>query len=128
MITPTIGRVVWVFRPFVTNDVLQAEAAFVVYVWNDRLINVAGFDHDGNPFALTSLPLVQDDEPKPEGNFAAWMPYQKGQAAKQDAAAAADMVVRPADPVPVDPVPPAPGADNRSDEQRAHDATRPYRQ
>jgi hypothetical protein len=85
MIKPTIGRVVWVFRPLHTNDINQAEPAFVCYVWNDRMINVAGFDHNGQPFALTSLQLVQDDEPKPEGNFAAWMPYQKAQAAATDA-------------------------------------------
>lgn len=85
MITPTIGRVVWVVRPRETTDIQQAEAALIAYVWNDHLINVAGFDHNGNPFRLGSLRLVQDDEPKPEGNFACWMPYQKGQAAKEAA-------------------------------------------
>jgi hypothetical protein len=85
VITPTVGRVVWVFRPNDTNDPKQPEAALIAYVWGDRLINVAGFDHSGQPFALTSLPLVQPDEPKPEGNYAAWMPFQKGQAAKTEA-------------------------------------------
>lgn len=84
IITPTVGRVVWVFRPYDTKDATQPEAALVTYVWDDRLINVAGFDHDGKLFALTSLVLVQPDEPKPEGNFAVWMPYQKGQAAKTE--------------------------------------------
>jgi hypothetical protein len=84
MIKPTVGRVVWVFRPNHTNDPTQPEAALIAYVWNDRLINVGGVDHSGAPFALACLPLVQDDEPKPEGNFAAWMPYQKGQAAKTE--------------------------------------------
>jgi len=37
---------------------------------------------------LTSLHSLQDNEPKPEGNFACWMPYQKGQAAKTEAAEA----------------------------------------
>ena len=85
MIIPTIGRVVWVIRPKETTDIQQPEAGLVVYVWNDHLINVAGFDHNGKPFKLPSLALVQDDEAKPEGNFACWMPYQKGQAAKTDA-------------------------------------------
>jgi hypothetical protein len=85
VITPTVGRVVWVFRPNDTNDPKQPEAALISYVWHDRMVNVAGFDHNGYPFGLTSLPLVQGDEPKPEGNFAAWMPFQKGQAAKTEA-------------------------------------------
>jgi hypothetical protein len=87
MISPTIGRVVWIVRPFDTTDIKQPEVGLVTYVWSDHLINVAGFDHNGKPFVLTSLYLVQDDEPKPEGNFACWMPYQKGQAAKADVTA-----------------------------------------
>lgn len=85
MISPTVGRVVWVIRPRETTDIEQPEAAFVTYVHSDRMINVAGFDHNGNPFKMTSLTLVQDDDPKPEWEFACWMPYQKGQAAKHEA-------------------------------------------
>lgn len=85
MITPTIGRVVWVIRPLETLDIKQPEVGLVTYVHGDRCINVAGFNGNGIPFTLTSLALVQDDEPKPEGNFACWMPYQKGQAAKTEA-------------------------------------------
>jgi hypothetical protein len=83
-IQPTVGRVVWVIRPRDTDDVNQPEAALVTYVHgtDGRHINVAGFDHQGNPFKRTSLHLVQDGEAKPEGDFAAWMPYQVGQAAK----------------------------------------------
>lgn len=84
MISPTIGRVVWVVRPSETTDIKQAEVGLVTYVWHDHMINVAGFDHNGLPFVLNSLALVQDDEPKPEGNFACWMPYQKGQATKTE--------------------------------------------
>ena len=89
MITPTVGRVVWVIRPRETTDIHQPEIGLISYVWNDHMINVAGFDHDGKSFSITSLPLVQDDEPKPEGNFAVWMPFQKGQAARAEAAEAA---------------------------------------
>lgn len=89
MITPTIGRVVWVIRPLSTMDIKQPEVGLVTYVHGDRMINVAGFNANGTPFSITSLPLVQDDEPKPEGNFACWMPYQKGQAAKTEALEAA---------------------------------------
>ena len=87
MIIPTIGRVVWVIRPFETLDIKQPEVGLVTYVHGDgRYINVAGFNSNGDPFKLTSLWLVQDDEAKPEGvPFACWMPYQKGQAAKTEA-------------------------------------------
>jgi hypothetical protein len=91
IIVPTVGRVVWVIRPRDSSDIKQPEVGFVTYVYGHegRHINVAGFDHSGEPFRLTSLPLVQDGEAKPEGNFACWMPYQKGQAAKHDAEKAA---------------------------------------
>jgi hypothetical protein len=82
MIVPTVGRIVWAIRPLESLDIKQPEAAQIVYVHGDRLINVAGYNSNGVPFVLTSLPLVQDDEPKPEGNFAVWMPYQKDQALK----------------------------------------------
>lgn len=88
MIKPTIGRVVLVHRPNMTNDPSQPEAALVAYVWNDRLINVGGFTHGGSPFYAASLQLLQDDDPKPEDGtaYAEWMPFQKGQAKAQEAA------------------------------------------
>lgn len=75
MITPTIGRVVWVTRPGLSD---QKEPALISYVYGDRMINVGGFDRSGTPFCATSVPLIQDDEPAPEsGTYAEWMPYQK---------------------------------------------------
>lgn len=63
----------------------QREPALVSYVWNDRLINVGGFDANGQPFAVTSMRLLQEDDVASEGDiFAEWMPYQKGQAAKTE--------------------------------------------
>lgn len=88
MITPTIGRVIWVFRPGDSVDVKQPEVGFITYIHSDRCINVAGFNANGTPFSLTSLTLVQLEDEKPEWNFAAWMPYQKGQAAKTEQAEA----------------------------------------
>jgi len=86
-IPPTVGRVVWVIRPLDSNDLKQPEVGLITYVQEGgRYINVAGFAQDGHPFRRTSLYLVQDGEAKPEGDFACWMPFQKGQAAKQDAA------------------------------------------
>lgn len=84
MISPTIGRVVLVHRPGMSD---QREPALVSYVWNDRMINVGGFDKNGIPFFATSMKLLQDDDkPDFEGQpYAEWMPYQKGQAAKTEA-------------------------------------------
>lgn len=80
MIKPTIGRVVLVHRG--NSD--QPEPALVCYVWNDRMINVGGFNKNGEPFKETSLTLLQDDD-TPEGlgttRYAEWMPYQKAVAA-----------------------------------------------
>ena len=88
MIKPTIGRVVWLYgaNRGTVHDVREPFCAFVVHVWGDRCINVAYFDSNGQPYAETSVDLLQDDDAKPEGRpFACWMPYQKGQAAKTEA-------------------------------------------
>lgn len=95
VITPTIGRKVW----FHLNGTVQLQKpgttesgrptaidgqqfdATVVYVWNDRMVNLAVLDHYGNPFIATSVTMVQPGEPAPAvGYFAEWMPFQKGQA------------------------------------------------
>lgn len=50
------------------------------------MVNLATFDHNGNPQPKTSVPLLQDDDAKPEGGyFCSWMPYQVGQAKKHEA-------------------------------------------
>lgn len=84
MIVPTIGRIVWVYRLLATDDINQAEPALVCYVHSGgRSINVAGYDHQGKPFSLTWLHLVQEGEAKPVGNnYATWMPYQQAAAKK----------------------------------------------
>lgn len=91
IITPTVGRVV-LFRPG-SNFAGVAPSdgsplpALISRVWNDRLINIGGFDADGKPFSATSVPLIQGDETGavPGSYYAEWMPYQKGQAAKTEA-------------------------------------------
>jgi hypothetical protein len=89
MIKPTIGRQVWFWPAKVSGGVLidrgdQPMASTVVYVFNDRMVNLQILDHGGYAHAVTSVPLIQDEEPKPEGYFCEWMPYQKGQAAKTE--------------------------------------------
>jgi hypothetical protein len=89
VITPTVGRIVW-FTPSalqIAAGVSKQEqplAAIVTYVWSDHMINIAFWDSHGMPYSATSVPLIQDDEPKPDGFYCEWMPYQKGQAAKYE--------------------------------------------
>jgi hypothetical protein len=82
MITPTVGRVVW-YWPHVSARHSQPHAAIVAYVWGDNMVNLAVVDQNGTWYAATSVLLVQDDT-VPESAHAAWMPYQKGQAAKTE--------------------------------------------
>ncbi len=96
MITPTNGRIVW-YTPSRLGDVsvdcairqhdkTVPLAAIITHIWGDRMVNLVVFDSDGTTHARTSVTLLQDDDPKPEeGRFCAWMPYQKGQAAKTEA-------------------------------------------
>lgn len=96
MITPTVGRIVW-FTPstiindpfFVIHDKTKPLAAMVTHVWGDRMVNLCVFYSNGAPHPRTGVTLLQDDDQKPEtGYFCSWMPYQKGQAAKTEAAEA----------------------------------------
>ena len=58
-------------------------AALVVKVWNERMVNLAVFDANGNHHPKTSVALLQNGDVSPEdGYFCEWMPYQLGQAAK----------------------------------------------
>jgi hypothetical protein len=95
-IKPTNGRIVW-FYPAIGDPAFppitpeyRAErggyAAMVTWCHNDGTISVLAADGAGNPHGRRLLPLRQDDEPDPEGAFCEWMPYQRGQAAKHDAA------------------------------------------
>lgn len=86
MIKPTVGRVIW-YYPAGRSHTEQPNAAFITYVHSDTMINVGGFDHNGIPFASTSVLLLQDEGSygNPGGGpWACWMPYQKGQATKTE--------------------------------------------
>ena len=84
MITPTVGRVVWVRNVSPSEECL---AGVVAKIWNDELINVGVFrdNGNGNCSGFTSVRLWQGDGEPPTGIYAEWMPYQKGQAAKTEA-------------------------------------------
>ena len=89
-IEPTIGRVVWFWpRTYMATDSGnlgkdQPYTAQVCFVHKNGAINVAGYRHDGTHFTAQSVHLVQDGDEAPEGPYAEWMPYQKGQAAKTE--------------------------------------------
>ena len=84
MIKPTVGRVVLLHnRP--GNQAGGPEAALITYVHGDRCINVGGFNAQGSTISATSVSLLQDDDQARTSMYAAWMTYQKGQAAKTEA-------------------------------------------
>lgn len=102
MITPTPGRVVWYrpdphaaesgfARPFNPETPL---AAIVAYVHGDRMVNLTVFDANGVPHPRTSVVFFQEGDPVvPSGSYCEWMPFQKGQAARTEAAEKALMDV-----------------------------------
>jgi hypothetical protein len=94
IIPPTIGRVVW-FHPapnsgeatFATHHADGVPyAAIVAHVWSPSLVNLTVLDANGVPHSRTSVGLIQAGEPQPADAFCEWMPYQKGQAVRQDPA------------------------------------------
>jgi hypothetical protein len=95
MIHPTIGRKVW-YRPVGHNRTLLAVFddsqpcdATIVYVWNDRMVNLRVTGPTGVVQAFNSVLLMQDGDAPPthilHGGYAEWMPYQAGQAKKEAA-------------------------------------------
>ena len=96
-IKPTIGRRVW-FRPsaqFLERNPTvtqlgsgQPMDAGIVYVHHDHMVNLAVCDHVGRTHMVPSVPLLAGQwEPSDDDYMVCeWMPYQKGQAAKTEAA------------------------------------------
>ena len=96
-IKPTIGRRVW-FRPsaqFLERNPtvtqlgpLQPMDAGIVYVHHDHMVNLAVCDHVGRTHMVPSVPLLAGQWEPSDGDYMVceWMPYQKGQAAKNEAA------------------------------------------
>lgn len=90
LITPTVGRIVW-YRAKLLDHCHPKEspeqAAIILRVFNDRRVNLIVFGHDGAIMPMTDVPLVQQDDEAPfDRSYCEWMPYQKGQAARTEAA------------------------------------------
>lgn len=90
MIKPTNGRVV-LFQPGTTFkgvqlDPAQLLTAHVVHVFDDRMINLLVLDSYGTRYPVSSVQLLQEGDVPWSDTWAEWMPYQKGQAAKTEAA------------------------------------------
>jgi hypothetical protein len=87
VIKPTVGRIVEYvpsnppYEPFLVHRD-QPLAAIVTYVWNDRLVNLAVFDADGEQVPRSNVMLCQPDDPVPDTSYCRWMAYQREQVAK----------------------------------------------
>lgn len=90
-IKPTVGRVVWYYPSKNDPGVQlpgQPHAASVAAVHNDSCVNLSIVDSNGVSYSKTSVLLYQGDGPKPDSDYAEWMPYQVGQAKKHDTSVA----------------------------------------
>ena len=84
MIEPTVGRLVH-YRPDYAHT--APLAALVVGVHDARSVNLTVFNDDGSISPALEVTLLQDDDTPPHDRpYAEWMPFQKGQAQKTDAA------------------------------------------
>lgn len=98
MIQPSIGRVVW-YRPSPDEGMthfgwdLEHFAAMVVAVLSDGEVNLVVFDGWGRPHARTEVTLYQGEGEPPATPYAEWMPFQRGQAAREAASAHLDVRV-----------------------------------
>ncbi len=90
MIKPSIGRKVW-YHPS-EADLLahgghlgdeQPFDATVVYVHDERSVNLRVTGHDGTTYTVLRAPLLQEGDQPLSPGYAEWMPYQVGQARTQ---------------------------------------------
>lgn len=90
-IKPTVGRKVWYrAQPW---DMWPREwldhpwDATIIYVHSDTRVNVYVINPAGGTFVVPGCLLLQEgEEPDEPTEYCEWMPYQRGQAAKTEAA------------------------------------------
>lgn len=86
MIAPTVARSLH-YHPHSDEGYGRSTlAAILAGVNSDGTINLGVFTRTGGLFSRTNVTLVQEGDTAPQDRgFAAWMPYQVGQAQKTDA-------------------------------------------
>lgn len=87
MIRPTVGRVVW-YHPNGREELNelgpQPMAAIVAFVHGDKMVNLSVMDHVGQRHAIERVVLLQEGDNPGTVHYCEWMPYQKGQAARNE--------------------------------------------
>lgn len=83
MITPTVGRTVW-FRGRAGYRTEQPQCAFIAFVHGNNACNLQVLDSAGNASAMQDVAHWDGEGNAPAYAHWQWMPYQKGQAAKND--------------------------------------------
>lgn len=85
VIIPTVSRHVHFFpreedRGLMVQHGSQPLHAVVIFVINERTVNLAITDHDGFFHTRIGVALVQPGDDLPGGSYCQWMEYQVGQA------------------------------------------------
>jgi hypothetical protein len=81
MISPTVGRVVWFWSGHEWRA-LQPEAALIVFVHSDIMVNLAIFDLAGRFRNRTRVELYQGEGDRPEDAFCEWIRDERALPAK----------------------------------------------
>jgi len=106
-ITPTVGRVVLFMVPSTSSGIRirlgQPLAAMIAAVNDDGTINIGYLDALGIHSHRENVPLMQEGDTEPSGDYCKWMEYQLGQAKKEAPA----INVVPPESVPTPPAAPA---------------------
>lgn len=99
---PTVGRKVWYFHSAehahgheAGTAKLQPLDATVLFVHDERTVNLLVSGHQGEQEFVPSVHLRQDGEDMPVGAHASWMPYQVKQAEKAVAMTMAVLEITP---------------------------------
>lgn len=85
MIPPTPGRILWFYPSLLAaQDGAQPQAAICAFVRNERCVNIALFDSNGDVRPEMNVTLVQEGDQAPsDRGFCCWMPYQQNQAKRE---------------------------------------------
>jgi hypothetical protein len=85
---PSIGRVVhfWPDHPVDETDLAKPFPMVIAFVHNECMVNLGGWDHNGDHTSATSVPLLRDGDLIPRGGFyAVWPQHASVVSVKPDA-------------------------------------------